>query len=259
MPDYQKGKIYELVHKDTLEQLYVGSTCQPLSVRMCGHRCEFKSDPNRPIYKKIAELENGINDVKILLLESYPCDTKEELYRREGYWIKKNLEGLGNFQISGRTRAEWYDDTKEELLTRIKVYRDNNIEIIRAKKKVYYEQNKDHISDKGKLYRSEHVDEIKEKMKEYYKNNKDKIKQNQAVVITCECGLSVTKGKISRHLKTKRHAELLGVTYDSKREKSCEIIECECGSSSRRDGLNRHKKTKKHLDFIRSQSEKSTN
>jgi hypothetical protein len=33
-------------------------------------------------------MKYGIENCKIELVEAYPCENKEELRKREGYWIK---------------------------------------------------------------------------------------------------------------------------------------------------------------------------
>ena len=38
MPDYSKGKIYTIRNSDDDTKIYVGSTIQPLSVRLGGHK-----------------------------------------------------------------------------------------------------------------------------------------------------------------------------------------------------------------------------
>ena len=44
---------------------------------------------------------------------------------------------------------------------------------------------------------------------EYYENNKDKIKERKSVIIICECGSRIQKGKISRHKKSIKHINYL--------------------------------------------------
>jgi hypothetical protein len=54
-------------------------------------------------------LNLGIDKFKIELIENFPCDRKEDLERREGYYIKKlnTLAGNGyNRYLPGRTKEE---------------------------------------------------------------------------------------------------------------------------------------------------------
>jgi hypothetical protein len=101
MVDYQNGKIYEIVDK-TNGKRYIGSTTQSLSKRLAKHR----EDYDRYLKKKqhyissFEILKN--NNYDIFLLEKYPCNSKEELHRKEGEYQRK-LECV-NMLIAGRTK-----------------------------------------------------------------------------------------------------------------------------------------------------------
>lgn len=79
MPDYQQGKIYKLVNIYT-GQTYIGSTTQPLSYRLSGHRSNYKQGLN---CSSAALFETGIEDVAIELVVDYPCSCLEELQDKE--------------------------------------------------------------------------------------------------------------------------------------------------------------------------------
>jgi len=86
MPDYQQGKIYK-IECNVTGQRYIGSTCEPiLARRLAGHVGNYKSYLNgKSNYVSSFKIfENG--DYCIVLLEKYPCDTKDELLARERYW-----------------------------------------------------------------------------------------------------------------------------------------------------------------------------
>ncbi len=87
MPDYSKGKIYKIVSNCT-NKIYIGSTTlDRLSTRLALHRHHGK---NLIKYKNITSrkiLKYG--DAKIILLEKYPCETRDELMAREQYWMDK--------------------------------------------------------------------------------------------------------------------------------------------------------------------------
>lgn len=68
MVDYANGKVYRLCCGDIT--VYIGSTAQALSVRMGGHR-------------RIGGKFEGRRDVRIVLIEVWPCQDKEELRMRE--------------------------------------------------------------------------------------------------------------------------------------------------------------------------------
>lgn len=137
---YDNGKIYKLID-NTNGNIYIGSTIQPLYKRKSQH----KEDRNTCKSKLI--IENG--DYDIILIENYPCKSKEELLMRERYYIE-SIDCI-NKQLPGRTGAEWYQDNKERILEK-------------AKNKVK--------TDEIKEYQKEY-------QKEYYQKHKAKIKQRR--------------------------------------------------------------------------------
>ena len=56
--------------------------------------------------------EFGIENCKIELIENYPCQSKEELFKREGGHIKATE--CVNRQIASRTQQEWKLDKPEK-------------------------------------------------------------------------------------------------------------------------------------------------
>jgi len=79
MTDYSKGKIYKLTCSDP-ELVYYGSTISPLSHRFSRHKYGFSVGT----YCSSAKLfERDYENVKIELIEDYPCNSKKELTARE--------------------------------------------------------------------------------------------------------------------------------------------------------------------------------
>lgn len=102
MPDYQKGKIYQIVCYETNER-YVGSTTQPLSKRLHEHTLKTKIG-----YSSYDIITRG--NYQIELIEEYPCDTKQQLNRKEGETIRRlRDEGytVVNKRLPGRTQQEY--------------------------------------------------------------------------------------------------------------------------------------------------------
>ena len=92
MPNYQNGKLYTIRSHQT-DKVYVGSTVQELSVRMAGHRSDFKGyTKGGTNYVTSFELLK-YNDAYIELIELYPCNSKVELDRGEGIPYKGNYSG----------------------------------------------------------------------------------------------------------------------------------------------------------------------
>jgi len=85
--DYSQGKIYKIVCNKT-GLVYIGSTSSSLETRLKGH----ENDCKRYLNKKTNHLISSIfvivnNDYKIELIENYPCNNKQELIKREYYYI----------------------------------------------------------------------------------------------------------------------------------------------------------------------------
>ncbi len=85
MPNYQNGKIYKLC-TDLSDKVYVGSTCLRLSQRKASHKGTSKRSNSR-VYQYINSI--GWQNVRIVLLEKYPCNDKDELRSREEYYRKQ--------------------------------------------------------------------------------------------------------------------------------------------------------------------------
>ena len=70
---------------------YYGSTCESLSQRMTRHRAKYTAYLKGNITNtRSFDLfdEFGIENCKIELVENCPCNSKEELRRREGYYMR---------------------------------------------------------------------------------------------------------------------------------------------------------------------------
>ena len=87
-------------------------------------------------------------------------------------------------------------------------YRDKHKEQIK-KIKEYRESNKEHTKEYGIYYRELNKDMLKEKAKEYRENDKDKINAKRSERITCECGCTSRRDKISQHKKSSCHQKLM--------------------------------------------------
>ena len=139
MPDYQLAKIYKIepLNPDHESDIYIGSTCKPrLSQRLSKHKCDYNrwkdgKDHNVSSFKLFEKY--GVQNCQILLLESYPCSNKDQLRKKEGYYIK--AIPCVNKNIPGRT-------VKESQ----KQYYKNNKDYFEQ----YYENNKEYLQTKFK-------------------------------------------------------------------------------------------------------------
>lgn len=160
MPDYQKAKIYKIVDANE-EMVYVGCTVNTLARRMAGHRSKYNKEDF--VSSHIIFDKYGVENCKILLLENYPCNSKDELNKREGFYIK-HLDCV-NKQIAGRTNHEYYEDNKEAIIDKQKKYYELNNDKRVAIRKKYNDANKEAIAEEHKIYREKNKELIKEKRK----------------------------------------------------------------------------------------------
>ncbi len=172
MPNYNQSKIYKVICSET-QKLYIGSTCQPLYKRLFQH----KSSSNPCMSKTF------INPT-IVLIENLSCQNKEELTKRERYYIDST--DCVNKQKPGRTQKEHYQDNKDKIL---------------EQQKQYYQDNREKKIEKVKQHYQNNIDKIKEYKKQYRLDNKEKLKNKTY----CECGGYYIYGGKNRHLKSKKH------------------------------------------------------
>ena len=117
-----------------------------------------------------------------------------------------------NFQVYEfiRNNGCWNNWTMIE----IEKFPCNDANEARARERYWCEQlnatlNNNIPSRNKQQYYEDKKKEILEYHKDYYIENKDKILEKHKQKIECECGLTYTFGHKSRHIKCKRHLELL--------------------------------------------------
>ena len=134
MERYQLGKIYKLTSEHT-DKIYIGSTCKKLLCqRLAAHSSNYNEWKKGKVgYTSSYELFE-LGSVQINLLESYPCDTKDELLSKERYYIEKYKDSIVNKNIPIKTIEEKKEHVKE---TYKKYYEENKEKILEEKKKKY--------------------------------------------------------------------------------------------------------------------------
>ena len=167
MPDYTRSKIYQLLNSVN-DEIYVGSTIEPLHVRLCKHKYDA-SRLTTPLYNKMREL--GKDNFYIELIEEYSCNCRTELLAREGHYIKER--GTINKQVAGRTDKEYYEEHKEKWCE----YRRENRDHINSKKRELYHNNKNVHNQKQKEYRDNHKEQGKEAHKQWRETNKEHLRE----------------------------------------------------------------------------------
>lgn len=176
MPDYSEGKIYSIRTHQT-DEIYYGSTTQPLSYRFNDHKSNYKRYLKYETNYVSSFEVLKYNDAYIELVENYPCENREQLSKREGEIIRSNE--CVNKRIEGRTLEEWHTDNMETTKERIKNY---------------YNKNRDKILQYQTKYRE---------------TKGDKIEARQKTKKVCECGTEVSKRHFSRHLQSIHHKEYI--------------------------------------------------
>jgi hypothetical protein len=174
--DYTKTKIYKIM-SHLGDKIYIGSTTKKhLCNRMGNHRHGYKQWKEGKV-RKVSSFElfdeYGVENCKIILIESYSCSTKEEKNAKEAFYIQNN--DCVNKIIPGRTDKQYYKDNEEKIKAYAKSYREEHKELYAAATKRHYEKNKEAVD----------------------------AKQNE--VINCECGGHHFKRGRARHLRTAKH------------------------------------------------------
>jgi len=177
MPDYQKAKIYKLWSpQGTEEEVYFGSTTDELRKRKNQHKSKNHNCKSKILFEKY-------DDVRIELVEEYPCNSKAELFKKEGEYIKNNK--CLNRNVAGRTHKEYCEDNKESIKEYLHHYQkeyqfknyEKNKEKISERKKKYYKDNKEKILERIKKYNELFVKNLYIKEKE----EKEKEKKEESI------------------------------------------------------------------------------
>jgi hypothetical protein len=166
MSRYANGRIYKLQSKDH-GFFYIGSTCAELYKRLGYHKKASIYYPERNVYKVINLL--GWDDIEIVLIKNFECNSKEELTREEDFHIRKDIH---NKLCLNTNRACL------SLMERENYFVD---------------------------YRKKHATKISEYQKTYRCENKDVLLEKARQKINCECGGKTTYRNKAQHEKSKKH------------------------------------------------------
>ena len=190
-----------IIRNNANDKIYIGSTTKDnLKHRLYQHILASIDDKRS---SKIGKLVRAINEIgdenfTIELIESIDCNDAVELRQKEGYWIRYYESWIDekgyNTRLEGRTKKEYYNDTKERTLNRVKTY---------------YENNKDKVNDYKKQHYDENLEHYQNYKKEWYLKNKEthNIKGKERII--CECGANICRGFLQRHLNTPKHEKAM--------------------------------------------------
>ena len=168
---YQKSKIYKIV-SDSSDLVYYGSTYCKLTQRLAQHRNEYKKNLNNEKSNKTAYKLLELGDAKIVLVEKYPCNDKDELHQRERFYIENN--DCVNKTIPGRTKEEYRATHKDKAKEYSKEWRDTNKDKKKEMDRIYKAKNKEKLKEQSKLYREKNKEKIRERDRLAYQKNKEK-------------------------------------------------------------------------------------
>ncbi len=204
---YQRGKIYKIWSPST-GLTYYGSTTQRLVMRLGAHRRNMRNYKNGKYGFMASYTVLECPDHRIDLVEDCPCERKDQLHAREGFYIKNN--DCVNKRVERRTQAEYREANREQIIAKAKEYREANKEKISAQNKKYNESNKEKIKAKKKEYHKANKEKIIAKAKEHYKANKELIlTQRKQQKIKCVCGVEFRRDGKTRHEKSKKHTDYI--------------------------------------------------
>jgi hypothetical protein len=145
MPEYLRGKIYKLQCDDGY--YYIGSTCNDLRKRLWTHKADYNRNRQISCYNHIRDI-GGWDRVRIVLIEDYPCENKEQLVRKEDTLIRTNqndtfcLNHNGSFTASSEVRTE------QNRAKCNRFYQKNKDEINRKTREKYYSSSHQALSSK---------------------------------------------------------------------------------------------------------------
>ena len=171
---YQRSKIYKIISPHT-DLIYIGSTIEPtLSRRLAGHTGAYKSYlVGKHNYVSSYEILQ-YPEYKIVLVESYPCDSKDKLLAREQHHIDLAGDNCINTQkaYTGLTEQEY---------------------------------NRQYCADYRVKNRAINV----EYQKSYHVENRAILSAKKKQKVQCYCGSIFNKGGKAPHEKTFLHTEYL--------------------------------------------------
>tara|TARA_R110000772_G_scaffold268400_1_gene395280 strand:+ start:120 stop:725 length:606 start_codon:yes stop_codon:yes gene_type:complete len=198
--DYKNGKIYKIVCNVTGKQ-YIGSTTQTLVQRLTKHRGYYRERLKDMLNRRLASswkiIENG--DYRIILIQDYPCERKEQLLMRERFFIE-NLECV-NKTCPIRSREEVLEFKRLEWHNR-----SDETKAIRSVR---------HLCECGSHYQSHHKHRHQRTKKHINFTGIQpppivpRTESIQKKVYTCECGTTLTYKNKTNHEKTKKHIKFL--------------------------------------------------
>ncbi len=216
--DYSKAVIYFVKCSET-NKIYIGSTTRRLCYRIGHHRSKHNTTSTKDF----------INPT-IHLLEKYPCENREQLLKKERFFVE-SLPCV-NKNIPGRTAAEWQSSNKgmvqdyrkkryDEIGSTLKqISRNYYNEISRiprliATKKKQIKKILDKTLEKDLTpFEAQKLERFRLIIKQYEIEQEGNDKINNKV-INCKCGMTILRRNMELHLHNKIHIKKINASIAS--------------------------------------------
>lgn len=153
MVNYNNGKVYQICDIANTKRYIGATTLSHLSQRFQQHKMAYNlwKQSGQGYYSSFKIFEEfGVENCKIELLELCNCESKDELNRKEGEYIR-SLD-CENKVIPQRTPSQHYEDNRTEIRT----HANQSVECLICKKeykrcnKVHHERTKYCLAEKAK-------------------------------------------------------------------------------------------------------------
>jgi hypothetical protein len=215
------GRIYSIRSHQTTD-IYIGSTTQILCKRLADHRGSYRLYLNKKQHYITSFEIVKYEDSYIELIYEGEFDSKDSLMKKEGEY--QRAMDCVNKMIQGRTKKEYYEDNKKEILEKNlqyfntnkekcvniqKQYRDERKESLAEKTRKWYEENKEYALKQGQKWREKNKERKAETDKNWREKNKELILERRKTKYTCGCGSKICGRDKSQHTKTKKHLEYI--------------------------------------------------
>jgi hypothetical protein len=151
--------IYRIKCKDgSCIYTYTGSSAN-FTQRKAAHKHNCNNADSKKynllVYQTI-RANGGWSEWEMVIIEIFPCESKQHLCVREQWHIEQQDEERLNY------KKVYYDANRTQLITKKKLYNDSHF----AERKAYREANKVIINEKSKAYRDANREMINEKQRE---------------------------------------------------------------------------------------------
>lgn len=156
---YANGKVYKLC-TSTDDEFYIGSTCIPLDTRLHNHKQCSKKYHTRKVYQHFNSV--GWDKVSIVLVESFPCECRAELEKRERFYVEQMKPTLNS-----RCPATPHKEAKE-------AYRKRNPEKIKEQYAKWKANNQKYRAE-YELKNPDYVERERERKAKYKEENREAI------------------------------------------------------------------------------------